>query len=221
MATIEELFKAGENGTLTYAQFTKATKDAGIKLADLSTGEYVSKSKYDADVLAKDNQIKSLNETITTRDNDLQSIKAQLEGAGVDKGKLDELNKSLTTLQGKYDADIKEYQDKLSKQKYEFAVKEFADTKKFTSKAAKRDFVSSMIGRGLQMEGDKIIGAEDFVTMYSTDNGDAFVQEKQKKEEPAQPKPQFTAPTGGGAGTENKNAFPDFGFIGVRPHGEK
>lgn len=220
MATIEELFKNAENGTLTYSQFEKAAKEAGIKVADLSTGDYVSKSKFEAEIQSKDSQIKALNETIATRDTDLQAIKTQLESAGADKSKLDELNDSLAKLQGKYDTDIKAYQDKLSKQSYEFAVKEFADTKKFTSKAAKRDFVNSMISRGLQMEGDKIIGAEDFVSVYSTDNSDAFVQEKQKPE-PEKQKPQFTAPTGTTPAQGDKNGFPDFGFVGVRPHGEK
>lgn len=221
MATIKELFENAENGTLTYSQFEKAAKEAGIKPVDLSTGDYVSKSKYEAEIQSKDSQIKTLNETIATRDSDLQSVKSQLESAGADKSKLDELNGSLAKLQEKYDTEIKSYQDKLSKQSYEFAVKEFADTKKFTSKAAKRDFVNSMISRGLQMEGDKIIGADDFVSVYSTDNSDAFVQEKQSKPEPEKQKPQFTAPTGTTPAQGDKNGFPDFGFVGVRPHGEK
>ena len=64
--------------------------------------------------------------------------------------------------------------------------------------AAKRDFIQSMLAKNLTIEDGKIIGAEDFVQMYSKDNEDAFVT--QKKEEPKEPKPQFVA------GTEPKNS---------------
>jgi hypothetical protein len=124
----------------------------------------------------------------------------------------------LTALQGKYDADIKEYQGKLSKQKYEFAVKEFAASKKFTSQAAKRDFINSMIAKELKMDGDKILGGEDFVTAYSTDNADAFVVEQ--KDNPPAPKntpvPEFVAPTPGPKDNPADNGGFHFNFTGVR-----
>ena len=34
-----------------------------------------------------------------------------------------------------------------------------------------------MMAKGLKMDGDKILGAEDFVTSYSADNADAFMTE--------------------------------------------
>lgn len=47
MEELQELF--GEN-TLSYEDFTKAVEEKGIKLANLSSGGYVAKSKYDDDV---------------------------------------------------------------------------------------------------------------------------------------------------------------------------
>ena len=44
---LKELF--GEN-TLSYDDFTKAVEEKGMKLANLSAGGYVAKSKYDDDV---------------------------------------------------------------------------------------------------------------------------------------------------------------------------
>lgn len=217
MDKLKELFEKAENGTLTYAQFVSAVKDAGIKLADLSTGEYVSKAKYDADIQSRDGQISTLNETISQRDTDLANIQNQLTEAGEDKTKLTDLNNQLTSLQTKYEADVKDYQAKLSKQSYEFAVKEFAGSKKFTSKAAKRDFVNAMISKGLQMDGDKILGAEDFVASYTAENDDAFVKEDPK---PNPKKPTIVAPTGGGTDPESKNPF-QFNFTGVRSHDDK
>lgn len=47
MEELQELF--GEN-TLSYEDFTKAVEEKGMKLANLSAGGYVAKSKYDDDV---------------------------------------------------------------------------------------------------------------------------------------------------------------------------
>lgn len=229
---IKDLFDKAENGTLTYDQFEAMIKESGAKFVDLSDGKYVSKSKYDSDLKAKDTQLEGLNEqitnlnsTITTRDTDLEDLRKQLEAAGEDATKIAELNTSLAGLQSKYDADVKNYQDKLKQQSYEFAVREFANTKKFTSQAAKRDFTQAMISKGLQMDGNKLIGGEDFVSIYSQDNADAFVVEKPEPEpqtEPAQPAkapvPTIIAPTPGPTpGAQTDNGF-QFNFTGVRPH---
>lgn len=190
--TIKELFDKAENGTLTFTQFEELAKANNAKFADLSTGAYVSKDKFDNEVTSKDNQISTLNETIKSRDKDLKDLKAQLTEAGTDSEKLAELQTQFGNLQTQYKNDTDNYKSQLSKQAYEFAVKDFANSKKFSSNAAKRDFINSMIAKELKMEGDKILGADDFVTAYSTDNADAFVVEKQEPEQPSQPKPQFS-----------------------------
>lgn len=228
---IKELFEKAENGVLTYEQFEAAAKECGAKFADLSSGSYVSKSKYDADLKAKDTQMESLNtqittlnETITTRDTDLAGLKTKLDEAGQDATKLAELNAQFTGLQSKYDADIKDYQNRMQQQAYEFAVREFANTKKFTSQAAKRDFTQAMIAKGLQMDGNKLIGGEDFVSIYSADNADAFyveppIPEPTPAPEPAPtPVPTITASaTGAGGDSGNDTGF-NFNFTGVRAH---
>lgn len=176
---LKEIFDKATGGVLSYEQFTSAVKDAGMKLADLSTGEYVSKGKYESELSAKDAQITKLNESITERDTNLANLQDKLNAAGNDATKLSQLNDEFTNLQTKYDTDIKQYQEQLAKQKYEFAVKDYANNKKFSSGAAKRDFISSMVAKNLQMDGDKILGAEDFLTSYSKENADAFMTETQ------------------------------------------
>ena len=94
----------------------------------------------------------------------------------------------------------------------------FANSKKFTSNAAKRDFVNSMIAKDLKMDNDKILGADDFVTAYSIDNADAFIVEKADPE-PAKPKPTFVNPTGGNDPAAGGSEFA-FNFTGVRPKEE-
>ena len=208
--TIKDIFEKSENGTLTYEQFEALAKEKDAKFADLSDGKYVSKSKYDSDIKAVNaqiealnGQIETLNGTITARDTDLADLQKQLEAAGEDATKLAELGTNLSALQDKYDKesyadsmyipekDTQAYQSKLKQQSYEFAVKEYANTQKFTSKAAKRDFVKAMIEKNLQMEGDKLIGADDFKSVYASDNDDAFVVEKEPEPTPA---PTPTAP---------------------------
>jgi len=243
--TIKEIFDKAEEGTLTYEQFETLMKDSGAKFTDLSDGKYVSKSKYDADLKAKDSeieakdteiagrddQINNLNETINTRDTDLANLQKQLEEAGQDATKLAELGEQITGLQTKYDADVQSYQNQLKQQAYEFAVKEYANTKNFSSQAAKRDFVQSMIAKGLQMEGDKILGRDDFAETYFAENADALVPEKAPEPEPAPepipepapetaPKvvvPEFVAPTPGPEPSNNEGEF-NFDFTGVRAH---
>ena len=239
--TIKDIFDKAEEGTLTYEQFEALMKEGGAKFTDLSDGKYVSKSKYEADLKAKDgeleakdneitgrdDQIKNLNETISTRDNDLASLQKQLEEAGQDATKLAELGEQITGLQNKYDSDVQNYQNQLKKQAYEFAVKEYANTKNFTSPAAKRDFIRTMIDRGLEMEDDKILGRDDFSEKYFAENKESLVPEKapeptptpEPEPEPAPKKvvPEFVAPTPGPEPSSNDGEF-QFQFTGVRAH---
>lgn len=180
---VKELFDNAENGTLTWEQFQTAAGTA--KFVDLSEGNYVSKQKFDDEVNHRDTRITDLTNNLTARDTDLQNLQQKLKDAG-DVDALKQASKDLADLQKRYDKETKEYQTQLSKQAYEFAVKEFANSKNFSSKAAKRDFTQAMIAKGLQYENGTIIGAEDFVAMYAKDNDDAFV----KPADPT-PKPKF------------------------------
>ncbi len=186
--TVKELFDKAENGTLTWEQFQAAMGDA--KFVDLSEGHYVSKQKFDDEVAQRDTRINDLTTTISQRDTDLSALQQTLKDAG-DLEALKGASKDLDELKKKYDKETKAYQAQLKQQAYEFAVKDFANGKNFSSNAAKRDFVQSMLAKNLTLEDGKIIGAEDFVQMYSKDNADAFKVEEVKPE----PKPKFAAGT--------------------------
>lgn len=199
---IKEIFdkSTAENGTLTFDEFDAIARGAKAKFADLSEGNYVSKQKYDDDLARKDTEITTLNETIATRDTDLTNLKTQLENAGNDAGKLEELQNSLTALQSKYDADTNELNNRLSAQAYEFAVRDYANSQKFTSKAAKQMFELEMIKKNLPMEDGKIMGADDFVKVYAKANSDSFVQKEATPPTNPNPTPapMFAGPTPGG-----------------------
>lgn len=218
--TIKEVFDKAENGTLTLDQFNELAKDA--KFADLSLGEYVSKKKYEDELAGKDSQISTLNETISTRDKDLKALKTQLEQTdGADKEALAKLTQDMATLQEKYTADTKAYKAQLAEQAYEFAVNEYANGIEFTSPAAKRDFRLQMKNSGLKLEGEKLLGADDFREMYNTENPGAIaVKAEPTPAEPEKPLPKFVEPTGAPEGKKlsltemmrMKNENPEINF---------
>lgn len=200
---IKELFdKAG--GALTYEQFEQLMKESNAKFADLNEGNYVSKHKYEDELNAKAKEIELLNGTVGSRDNDLADLRKQLKEAGDGYIRLDELQEALNDLQGKYDEDTQNYKKQIQEQAYEFAVKEFANTKEFTSQAAKREFIRSMLDADLKMDKKgNILGREDFATTYAEENADSFVTkapEQQVVVNPQQsvrPQPQFVSSTPG------------------------
>ena len=216
---LKDLFDKAENGTLTYDQLIAAAQESKAKFVDLSEGNYVDKQKYTDDLAARDTRIKTLDDTIKTRDTDLATLQDQLKNAGTDADKLGQLTTDFANLQKQYEKDTKAYEKQLKDQAYKFAVTDFANKQKFTSQAAKRDFVNSMLAKNLQMENDVIVGATDFVTAYTKDNEDAFVVEQPAPpvNPESKPKPQFAGPTnneGNPAGDSNPFSF---NFTGVRP----
>lgn len=231
MADLKQFFDESEDGLLTYEQLMQMMKEAGSKFVDLSTGDYVAKNKYNSELQALNSQIESLNETLNTRDGDLADLKSKLEAAGADGEKIASLTKDLETLQGKYNDDTKAFEDRLRKQSYEFAVREFANEQSFSSQAAKRDFIQTMIADNLKMKDGKIIGVDDFMEAYKKDNGDAFMTEEDfgdyygnndedyDEESESEFRPQFVAPTQGGEPVADAaSAFAEaFHFTGVRP----
>lgn len=72
-----EIFK-GES--LTLEQFTERT--ASMKLADLTSGEYVAKGKYDSDLKKARDDLKTAKETISTLEankGDTEALQAELD----------------------------------------------------------------------------------------------------------------------------------------------
>ena len=135
-----------------------------------------------------------------------QHYRKQLQEAEDGYIKVQELSSAIKDLQGKYDEDTKAYKEQLSKQAYEFAVKDFASELEFSSQAAKRDFIQSMLNAELKMGKDgKILGMSDFKKEYEKENKDAFVA-KQAPTPPedtsAKTQPQFVSSTPGTAASK-------------------
>lgn len=209
---MEFLKRLFENGALDFEAFSKAVTDNGFKLADLSKGEYVSKLKYDDDLNARDNQINDLTGQINQRNTDLQTLQEQMQNAKGDESKVNELTAQITKMQEDYNKSKDKYEKQIANQQYEFAVKEFANEQKFTSAAAKRDFIRSMVDKKLQMENGKLVGATDYLESYKTENSDSFTVDVQE------PKPQFVDTTKQKQPEPKENPFISaMNFTGVRP----
>ena len=164
-------------------------KTKHVRFADLSEGGYVSTEKFTAQIEVRDKQITSLQGQITQRDADITDLNTKLTAAQGDAGKLGDVQKQLGTLQTKYQQDQQKWAAEAAKQRKEFMVRERANGLKFTSAAAKREFIRQANEKDFQLDGETLLGYEDFTAKYKADNADSFVVEK-----PADPTPSPTTP---------------------------
>ena len=175
-------------------------KTKHVRFADLSEGGYVSVERFNAQIKERETQIGNLQGQINQRDNDINDLQGKLMAAQGDVTKFGDVQKQLGDLQAKYKADQEKWQADAVKQRKEFMVRERAGALKFTSAAARRDFVGQANGKDFKLDGETLMGYEDFLAQYKADNPGAFVEEKPEPAPAPEPKP---APTivlpGGGA----------------------
>lgn len=210
-----------ENGAIDWDTFSAGVTEKGYKLADLATGKYVDKRKFETEVKKGE----TLQEQLTARDTDIANLKTQLESKDTDtETKVADLTSQITKLQGDYANAQKDFEKRLSAQSYDFAVREYANSKQFTSSAAKRDFINEMLSENLKMKDKMIIGADDFMKLYTEQNPDAIKVEQPKPEPQQQPevqqqgKPFFVQPTTPQADVKDNVFANAFHFAGVRAH---
>lgn len=185
------------DGPLTFDQLAEKAKAAKMNIVNLADGGYVSQAKFDDKVNGLNQQVSSLTEQITQRDADMATLRTNLDAAKADASKLPGVQQSLSDLQAKYAHDKTEYEQSMAQQRYEFAVRERANSMKFSSAAAKRAFVQEAISKGFKMDGDSLLGFEDFATKYKADDPGAFAQETPPDNPPAPatpPPPTITLP---------------------------
>lgn len=152
------------------------------KLENMEKERDTYKDKYDTD--------------IKQRDADIKDLQTKLKDAGTDSTKLTDLENQLTTLQETYKKAKDDYESQLSKQAYEFAVKEKVAELKFSSNSAKKAFIADAINEGMKLKNGELQGFDDFLESYKKNDADAFLKEdKQVEDQPKpddKPKPQFS-----------------------------
>lgn len=200
--TIKDIFMEAE-GPLTLEQFEEIVSSKGAKFADLSEGNYVSVAKHDAEIGSLEKQIETLTDQVAQRESDVQQLMSQLQEAGNAEDALNEAYTRLNALQEKYNQDAEAYEEQLSRQAREFAVKEYAATKEFTSDAAKELYIEKLIDSedvDFNRKGE-LEGMEDFDARFAERYENAFYvkapEPESKLPEPEAPKPKFLGQTPG------------------------
>ena len=166
--------------------FTAATEEQISAILDINSKD-IGNAKAKSETLSE--QITALNEQIKQRDADIKELGEKLTAAQADAGKLTDALTALKDLQAKYAADQKAWDEQKAAQAYEFAVKTKAGELKFSSNAAKNDFIRSAMEKKMQLDGDKILGFDDFAKAYRDADPSAFISD-----EPAKPQPTITVP---------------------------
>ena len=193
--------------------------------SDIENAKAAAAKKFDSERDTLNGQIEELKEQVTQRDTDLSAIQEQLTAANENADKLAEAQKSLKSLQNKYESEAKAWEAKNAQQAYEFAIREKVNTLSFSSEAVKREFIREAKEKGFKMEKDMILGFDDYVKVYKENDPGAFAPEKQPEPEqpkgdpePAKKQPDIVLP--GNSGTQGsgkhlsdlmkaKNANPD------------
>lgn len=208
MEFLKSLFKNGE--ALTYEQLVEKAQEAKINAVNLASGDYVSRSKFDDRVNSLTQQVTDLQGQVSQRDNDLASLNTQLTAAQADAGKLSEVQTTLTGLQAQYDSERQQWEQRNAQQAYEFMVRERANGLKFSSTAAKKEFIREAIKMGFKVDGENLLGYTDFVSKYQADDPGAFVTEAPKDPEPPkQDPPTIVLPKGGSSAPKGKMSLLD------------
>lgn len=170
------------------------TKDVIDKIidengSDIENAKSTAAKKFDSERETLQGQIEDLKTQVTQRDADLSDIQKQLTAANENADKLAEAQKSLSSLQKKYETETKAWEAKNAQQAYEFAVREKANTLKFSSEAAKREFIRDAIAKDFKMEQNNLLGFDDYVNIYKESDPGAFAVEKEPEPPKANPEP--------------------------------
>ena len=139
------------------------------KLENAETERDNFKSKYDTD--------------IKQRDADIETLQTKLKDAGTDSDKLETLQNDLKTLQTTYDTAKSEYEKKLARQAYEFAVKEKVSELKFSSNSAKKAFIADALKEEMKIKDGELQGFDSFLESYKKSDADAFLKEDNEQPE--------------------------------------
>lgn len=195
-------------------------KDVIDKIMSIN-GEDIEKAKGNLDQVKE--QLQGLQADITKRDADLKALQEQLTAAQTDAGKLADVQGQLTSLQTDYtakqqewEAKEKSWREETAKRDYSSAVKAEMGKLKFSSSAASRDFERGVIDAKLQLDGEKLIGFNDFVDKWKGENADAFAPETPPAPQPAQGGTYPLPPKGAGAQGGSTSSF-GFHFNPIHP----
>jgi hypothetical protein len=173
-------------GEELYKQVMEKTGDN--KIAIVSDGNWFPKEKFDQ--VNGDN--KELKKQLKERDEQLTELKTKAAGN-------EDLTKQINDLTELNKQTAKEYQDKLDKQAFDFALREALTG----AKAKNAKAVEALLNKeAIKLDGDKLLGLEEQLKNLKESDSYLFDSEQQQQQQP----PKFT--TGQHhKGTTDKNPF--------------
>lgn len=204
MEFLKKLFGTTADGqaeALTYEQLAQKMTEAKLNVADLSTGEYVAKAKYDAKV----EELKGISAQLGEANKAIEGFKAMdLEG----------IQKSADEWKQKYEQETANLKSQMEQKELSFAAERFFSGYKFTSDVAAAGVRAEFDKQGFKLGEDGTFqGAKEWITGIQEKNPTAF----EPKETPSPP-PAFTAGMSGSGAPAKGDGNPfGFNFTGVRP----
>lgn len=166
---------------------------------DLGEGVKLPKSAVDAIMAEYGRDFQAKDAEIGTLTAERDGLRTQLDDANatIQSYKdmdIDGIKKSAADWETKYNTDTQRLKDDLETAKYGFAVEKAVTGMKFSSEAARKQFVAELTAKKLPLQEGKLLGMEDFTKAYQEADPGAFVPEDDGKT------PVFTRGTGGGGG---------------------
>jgi len=155
---------------LTYDELAALLKDnKEIKLANLASGQYVDKEKFDR----AETQANDLQAQLTQRDADIADLK---------KLNPKDLQAQLDTLKGKYDTETQTLTQKLQAQTLNSKI----DLALLGAKAKNTKAVRALLdAESIKLDGENVLGLTDQLTKIQTENPFLFGEDKPNPNPPA------------------------------------
>lgn len=139
--------------------------------------EEVRNQYKDIDLVDSSKYVKK--ELFDTKETELNTTKTQLKEANtaIQSYKdmdIESIKKSADNWKNKYETDTKDLNDKLKKQQYEFAAKDFLGNYDFLSERVKNSILKEFMDKDFKLEDGKFLGAEDWVKNLNESEPELF-----------------------------------------------
>lgn len=159
-------------------------KDSQVKIANLGTGEYVSKNKFDD----KEKEISSLTKQLSDANNEIQSYKDM---------DIDSIKKSADDWKAKYEENVKAQEAEKNKELRDSRVNEFFKDIKFSSESAKAGVIAKFNEKDFKYDetANKFQGGSEWLEEVKKNDSGAFLSDVANPTYTATP----TSPTSSGS----------------------
>ena len=166
-------------------------KEMGIEIPEGKSEELTKKVAENYKTVAEhDNKVKKLEEDRDKWKKDAEEAQETLKG--MDGKSLEDITKDRDKWKTEAENREKKYKEQIAQRDYSDAVTKAVETLKFSSNAAKKQFISDITADPLKLKDGKLLGFDDYVKSYKESDASAFVDEEQQHNEENQA--QFTGP---------------------------